>query len=87
MRSHPILLAVLLAAPATLTGQAITVPATVDTLPNGLTYIVHEDRSAPVVAVNVWYHVGSGSEAPGRRLCFCHIAGQCSVRSTGVACT
>jgi zinc protease len=44
----------------------ITVPYTLDTLPNGLTLIVHEDHSAPTVAVNVWYHVGSGDEQPGR---------------------
>ena len=35
-------------------------------LPNGLTVIVHEDRKAPIVAVNVWYHVGSKNEKPGR---------------------
>ncbi len=35
-------------------------------LDNGLTVIVHEDRKAPVVAVNVWYHVGSKNESPGR---------------------
>jgi zinc protease len=35
-------------------------------LPNGLTLIVHEDRKAPIVAVNVWYHVGSKNEKPGR---------------------
>ena len=35
-------------------------------LPNGLTLIVHEDRKAPLVAVNVWYHVGSKDERPGR---------------------
>jgi hypothetical protein len=29
------------------------------TLPNGLTVVVHEDHKAPVVAVSVWYHVGS----------------------------
>ncbi len=28
-------------------------------LPNGLTVVVHEDHKAPVVAVSVWYHVGS----------------------------
>lgn len=32
------------------------------TLPNGLTLIVHEDRKAPIVAVNMWYHVGSKNE-------------------------
>ena len=36
------------------------------TLPNGLTVILHEDHSVPLVAVDVWYHVGSGSEQPGR---------------------
>ncbi|MDE3194856.1 MAG: insulinase family protein, partial [Acidobacteriota bacterium] len=35
-------------------------------LPNGLTLIVHEDHKAPVVAVNVWYHVGSKNERPGK---------------------
>ncbi|HEX5634875.1 MAG TPA: pitrilysin family protein, partial [Gemmatimonadales bacterium] len=46
--------------------QQLAVPITIDTLDNGLTLIVHEDHSAPVVAVNVWYHVGSGDEKPGR---------------------
>ena len=36
------------------------------TLPNGLTVLLSEDRSAPVVAVDVWYHVGSKNEKPGR---------------------
>ena len=35
-------------------------------LANGLTLIVHEDHKAPVVAVNIWYHVGSKDERPGR---------------------
>ncbi|HEX5574397.1 MAG TPA: insulinase family protein, partial [Gemmatimonadales bacterium] len=35
-------------------------------LPNGLTLIVHEDHKAPIVAFNVWYHVGSKNERPGR---------------------
>ena len=42
------------------------VPATVDTLPNGLTLIIHEDHSVLVVTTNVWFHVGSGDEKPGR---------------------
>ena len=33
-------------------------------LPNGLTLLVHEDHKAPIVAVNVWYHVGSKNERP-----------------------
>ncbi|WP_028080904.1 M16 family metallopeptidase [Solimonas soli] len=35
-------------------------------LPNGLTLIIHEDHKAPIVAVNVWYHVGSKDERSGR---------------------
>ena len=35
-------------------------------LDNGLTLIVHEDHKVPIVAVNVWYHVGSKNESPGR---------------------
>ncbi|NBC17680.1 MAG: insulinase family protein [Bacteroidetes bacterium] len=35
-------------------------------LDNGLTLIVHEDRKAPIVAVNLWYHVGSKNEPDGR---------------------
>ena len=36
------------------------------TLPNGLEVILHEDHSTPIVAVNTWYHVGSGDEKVGR---------------------
>nr|WP_166211296.1 pitrilysin family protein [Lysobacter telluris] len=36
------------------------------TLPNGLQVIVHEDHKAPIVAVNLWYHVGSKDEPAGR---------------------
>jgi len=36
------------------------------TLPNGLTVVVHEDHKAPVVAVSIWYHVGSGDEPKGK---------------------
>jgi predicted Zn-dependent peptidase len=35
-------------------------------LPNGLLVTLSEDHSAPVVAVNLWYHVGSANERPGR---------------------
>ena len=61
-----LLLAALLAPPAAAQAPALRVPVTVDTLPNGLTVIVHEDHSVPTVAVNVWYHVGSGDEKAGR---------------------
>jgi zinc protease len=43
----------------------LSVPYTRTTLPNGLDVIVHEDRRMPLVAVNVWYHVGSKNERPG----------------------
>jgi len=36
------------------------------TLPNGLRLILHEDHSTPIVNVQVWYHVGSKNERPGR---------------------
>ncbi|GJM10426.1 MAG: peptidase M16 [Lysobacteraceae bacterium] len=35
-------------------------------LDNGLTLIVHEDNKTPIVAVNVWYHVGSKNEKQGK---------------------
>ncbi|HEX8848293.1 MAG TPA: pitrilysin family protein [Gemmatimonadaceae bacterium] len=35
-------------------------------LPNGLTVLLSPDKSAPVVAVDLWYHVGSKNEKPGR---------------------
>jgi zinc protease len=36
------------------------------TLPNGLRVIVHEDHKAPIVAITIWYHVGSKDEVPGK---------------------
>ena len=44
----------------------IDIPFEKFTLPNGLTVIVHEDRKAPLVAVSVWYHVGSKNEPEGK---------------------
>jgi zinc protease len=38
----------------------------VHTLDNGLKVILSEDHSVPIVAVDIWYHVGSGYEEPGR---------------------
>src|SRR5215831_680289 len=42
------------------------IPYTKYVLKNGLTLLVHEDHKAPIVAVNVWYHVGSKNERPGK---------------------
>jgi zinc protease len=42
------------------------IPYTKFDLKNGLTLLVHEDHKAPIAAVNVWYHVGSKNEKPGR---------------------
>lgn len=44
----------------------IDIPFTRYELDNGLTLLVHEDHKAPIVAVNVWYHVGSKDEQPGK---------------------
>ncbi len=44
----------------------ISLPYETFTLDNGLRVVVHEDRKAPVVAVSVWYGVGSADEPPGR---------------------
>ena len=44
----------------------IDIPYKEYTLDNGLRLIVHEDHKAPIVAVNVWYHVGSKNEKPGK---------------------
>ncbi|MCZ6694377.1 MAG: pitrilysin family protein, partial [Bacteroidetes bacterium] len=44
----------------------IDIPYTKYLLPNGLTLVVHEDHKAPIVAVNMWYHVGSKNEKPGK---------------------
>jgi zinc protease len=45
---------------------AMRLPFQKHTLPNGLEVIVHEDHRTPVVAVNLWYHVGSKDEAAGK---------------------
>src|SRR6185436_11936291 len=45
---------------------AVEIPFEQFTLPNGLRVLVHTDRKAPIVAVNVWYHVGSKNEQRGR---------------------
>lgn len=46
--------------------ENINIPYKKVVLDNGLRLIVHEDHKAPIVAVNVWYHVGSKNEKPGK---------------------
>jgi zinc protease len=46
--------------------NALKIPHTKFVLSNGLTLLVHEDHNVPVVAVNLWYHVGSRNERRGR---------------------
>jgi len=43
----------------------VKLPFTKHTLANGLDVILHEDHGCPIVAVNIWYHVGSKNEKPG----------------------
>src|SRR5215210_4445869 len=61
------ILALMLTAPASAQPSApIQLPYTQFTLAHGLHVILHEDHSVPVATVNVWYHVGSARERPGR---------------------
>ncbi len=46
--------------------EEIKIPFQKFVLNNGLTLIVHEDHKAPIVALNIWYHVGSKDEKPGK---------------------
>ncbi|QYF86808.1 pitrilysin family protein [Brevundimonas sp. PAMC22021] len=54
------------AAPTSALVGEVDIPYSKFTLDNGLTVLVHEDRKAPVVAVSVWYNVGSKDEPQGR---------------------
>ena len=61
--------------PASAAAQApapIQLAYTQFTLPNGLTVILHEDHTVPVVTVNVWHNVGSAREQP-KRTGFAHL--------------
>lgn len=51
---------------ATAAVAKVDIPYQEFSLPNGLRVIVHEDHKAPIVAVNLWYHVGSKDEQPGK---------------------
>ncbi len=60
-----LLLLAFLVVPPSLPAQ-IHIPFRMFTLPDGLQVILHEDHSVPIVSCNLWYHVGSGREKPGR---------------------
>ncbi|MGH7443749.1 MAG: M16 family metallopeptidase, partial [Longimicrobiales bacterium] len=45
---------------------AVSADAETFVLPNGLTVILHRDTTTPTIATNIWYHVGSARERPGR---------------------
>ena len=66
MKLENILLAFSISACAAAQPPQIDIPYEKFVLSNGLTVVVHEDRKAPIVAVNVWYHVGSKNEKPGK---------------------
>ncbi|MDE0126411.1 MAG: pitrilysin family protein [Bryobacterales bacterium] len=51
---------------ATPVSAQVDIPYEKFVLDNGLRLLVHEDRKAPIVSVNVWYHVGSKNEKPGK---------------------
>ena len=44
----------------------ISIPLKKTQLSNGLNLITHVDKSMPMVAVNLWYHVGSKNEGPSK---------------------
>ncbi|MFT4198567.1 MAG: pitrilysin family protein [Pseudoxanthomonas sp.] len=52
--------------PVAAQAAGVDIPYQEFTLPNGLRVIVHTDHKAPIVAVNLWYHVGSKNEPAGR---------------------
>jgi predicted Zn-dependent peptidase len=53
-------------APVSALVNDVSIPYSTFTLKNGLRVVVHEDHKAPVVAISVWYHVGSKDEPAGR---------------------
>ena len=54
------------AKPTTFDRKAYAISHKKFVLPNGLTLLVHTDKSVPVVGVNMWYHVGSRNEKRGK---------------------
>src|SRR6187551_3014143 len=66
MRATPLLVAVALATATPAYADDPKIPFEKYKLANGLEVVLVPDQSVPLVAVNVWYHVGSGNEVVGR---------------------
>ncbi len=64
--AHALAFVALAASPAFAAQSDPTLPNEKYVLENGLEVILHQDRRVPLVAVSVWYHVGSGDETPGK---------------------
>ncbi|MCG8369319.1 MAG: hypothetical protein MJA32_02265, partial [Proteobacteria bacterium] len=62
MLKHAAVLCLLLPAMTAKASPGVEIPFERFELDNGLRVVVHEDRKAPIVAVGVWYHVGSKDE-------------------------
>ena len=65
-KNLPVFAAILVACLCRLSVAQIKIPYETYKLPNGLTVILSVDKTTPTVAVNIWYHVGSKNELPGR---------------------
>ena len=65
-KSAPVAAAAITPAPVAALVKSVDIPYTSFTLKNGLRVIVHTDRKAPIVAVSVWYDVGSKMEPAGK---------------------
>ena len=61
-----LLIAALTLAPVTAAVRPPRMEYSIATLPNGMTVVLSEDHSTPIVHAELWYHVGSKDERPGR---------------------
>ena len=66
LASTPAMVAPAIAATPTASAAVPDIAYTRHVLPNGLTLVVHEDHKAPVVAVSIYYHIGSADEPAGK---------------------
>src|SRR5262249_4617540 len=66
MTKSPLLPCLALLVPLGALAQDPEIPYDEFSLDNGLRVIVHEDHKAPIIAVTIWYHVGSKNEVAGK---------------------